>query len=119
MCSKILAFRCLFFYFLTDFYACFLVFNFSTPYKRVHSDGVTNKTEKGYTHSWTIGQVDTSINLWRSYANYAPWYILAGVGGVLFVVIGAIVIAIINNKKKKQGMKALKKIANFQNNDKK
>jgi len=32
MCSKILAFRCLFFYFLTDFYACFGVFNFSTEF---------------------------------------------------------------------------------------
>ena len=92
-----------------------LMFNFTTPYKRVHSDGTVTLTSNGYTHSWKLNNLNDKITLWRSYANYVPWYVLAGVIGILTFVIGAIVVAIVKNIKKKQGMKALKKINNLMN----
>lgn len=92
-----------------------LMFNFTTPYKRVHSDGTVTLTSNGYTHSWKLNSLGDNITIWRSYANYVPWYVLAGVIGILTFVIGAIVVAIVKNIKKKQGMKALKKINNLMN----
>ena len=92
-----------------------LMFSFSTPYKRVHSDGTTTLTSSGYTHTWTLSNLGENIKLWRNYANYVPWYVLAGALGVLIFVIGAIVIVIINKIKKAKGMRALNKINNFVN----
>lgn len=93
-----------------------LMFNFSTPYKRVHSNGSVKLTDKGYTHTWQLSSLDDTITIWRTYANYVPWYILAGVAGILIFGIGTIIIVIINNHKKRQGMKALNKINNLMNN---
>ncbi|MBQ9792974.1 MAG: hypothetical protein IJW32_04460 [Clostridia bacterium] len=87
-----------------------LVFNFSTPYKRVHSDGTVSQTKNGYTHSWTLGNIGSTVSVWRTYANSPAWYVIAGGVGILMVVIGFIVVKIINDSKKKKGMKALKQL---------
>lgn len=90
-----------------------LIFNFSTPYKRVHSDGTVSQTENGYTHTWTLGNIGSTVSVWRTYANSPAWYVIAGGIGILMVVIGFIVVKIVNDNKKKKGMKALKQIDQF------
>ncbi|MBQ3214253.1 MAG: hypothetical protein IJB10_04540 [Clostridia bacterium] len=87
-----------------------LGFSFSTPYKRVHSDGEVNQTQNGYTHTWTLGNIGSTVSVWRTYANSPAWYIIAGVTGILIVVIGFVVVSIVNNNKKRKGMKALKQL---------
>ena len=95
-----------------------LIFNFSTPYRRLHSDGTMTKTANGYTHTWTLGSIDSTVKMWRNYANYPFWYVFAGVVGITVLVVGLVVIGITNSKKKKIGMEALQKIHDIaQNND--
>ena len=96
-----------------------LMFDFSTPYKRIHSDGSVSITNKGYTHSWQLNNLGDKITIWRTYANYIPWYIVAGALGILIFVVGAIIIVIINKHKKRQGLKALNKINIFMNDNEK
>lgn len=92
-----------------------LVFNFSTPYKRVYSDGAFSQTQEGYTHTWQLDNVNSTIKLWRNYANYLPWYVVAGVAVVLGTIIAFVVVFIIQKAKQNKGMKALKKIAELEN----
>lgn len=87
-----------------------LGFSFSTPYKRVHSDGTVSQTKNGYTHSWTLGNIGSTVSVWRTYANSPAWYVIAGCVGILMVVIGFIVVKVVNDAKKKRGMKALKQL---------
>ncbi|MBQ3047886.1 MAG: hypothetical protein IJD48_02605 [Clostridia bacterium] len=97
-----------------------LYFNFSTPYRRVYSDGTLSRTGLGYTHSWQIENVNSSIKLWRHFANYLPWYVSAAVLVVVGTIIAFIVVYVVKKSKKAKGMKALQKIANLENkkNDK-
>lgn len=90
-----------------------LGFSFSTPYKRVHSDGNVTSTKNGYTHSWTLGGIDGKVSVWRTYANSPAWYVVAGSIGILMVIVGFVVIKIVNDHKKRKGMKALKQIENL------
>ena len=92
-----------------------LVFSFSTPYKRVYSDGAFSQTQEGYTHTWQLDNVNSTIKLWRNYANYLPWYVVAGVAVVLGTIIAFVVVFIIQKAKQNKGMKALKKIAELEN----
>lgn len=87
-----------------------LGFSFSTPYKRVHSDGTVSQTKNGYTHSWTLGNIGSTVSVWRTYANSPAWYVIAGCVGILMVAIGFIVVKVVNDAKKKRGMKALKQL---------
>ncbi|MBR1985213.1 MAG: hypothetical protein IKA31_05660, partial [Clostridia bacterium] len=87
--------------------------SFSTPYKRVHSDGNVTSTKNGYTHSWTLGGIDGKVSVWRTYANSPAWYVVAGSIGILMVIVGFVVIKIVNDHKKRKGMKALKQIENL------
>lgn len=91
-----------------------LIFNFSTPYKRVHSDGSVSIGGNGNTHTWQLSGVDATVKLWRNYANQTPWYIFAGGGTLLAVVVALIVLSIIKSIKKKRGLRALRKIADFE-----
>jgi len=93
-----------------------LFFKFSTPYKRVYSDGNFAQTERGYTHSWQLDNVNSTIKLWRNYANYLPWYVVAVGGVVVGTIIAFIVVWVIKKAKKAKGMKALQKIAGLENN---
>lgn len=87
-----------------------MVFNFSTPYRRMHSNGEISQTENGYTHTWKLNGVDSKITFWRTYANSPAWYITAVAAGLLVLVVGCIVVVIIKIKRKRQGMKALKQL---------
>ena len=92
-----------------------LAFSFSTPYKRVYSDGVFSQTHEGYTHTWQLDNVNSTIKLWRNYANYLPWYVLAGGAVIVGTVIAFVVVFIVQKAKRNKGMKALKKITDFEN----
>jgi len=97
------------------------VFSFTTPYKRVHSNGSCTHTEDGYTHTWTLNKTGDSCEVWRTFANQPMWYVLAGLLGIAIFALGALVIFVINARKKAIGMKALKKINDLnqkQNEDK-
>ena len=93
-------------------------FSFSTPYKRLHSSGEIDATGSGYTHTWALGSVNSKVQVWRNYANYAPWYALAIVISLVGLIVCFIVVKIVNNAKKKKGMKMLEKINNFQQDKK-
>lgn len=86
------------------------IFNFSTPYNRVHSNGTVTQTKNGYTHSWKIDNVDSSVVFYRISARPIMWYVLAIGIGVIVVVVGIVIGIVINKHKKKVGMQALKKI---------
>ena len=87
-----------------------LIFSFTTPYKRVHSNGVVTKTDKGFTHTWNLSNVDGKISVWRTKANSIAWYVVAAAAGVAVCVVGSVAIGIVKAKRKVQGMKALKKL---------
>ena len=94
------------------------MFSFSTPYKRVYSDGVFSQTHEGYTHTWQLENINSPIKLWRNYANQLPWYILAGGAVIIGTVIAFVVVWFIQKVKRNKGMKALKKITEFENQNK-
>lgn len=98
-----------------------LVFSFSTPYKRVYSDGVFSQTHDGYTHTWQLENVNSPVKLWRNYANHLPWYVLASGVVIVGTVIAFVVVFVVQKARRNKGMKALKKITDFenQNNNKK
>lgn len=87
-----------------------MIFNFTTPYNRVHSNGVITQTKGGYTHSWKLGDVNGSVIFYRLSARPIMWYALAIGISLLVIVFGLITGVIIKNHKKKVGLQALKKI---------
>ncbi len=87
-----------------------IMFNFSTPYSRVHSNGATTLTQNGYTHSWKLGDVDSSVVFYRISARPIMWYLLAVGISLVVIIVGLITGIIIKNKKKKIGLETLKKI---------
>lgn len=87
-----------------------LIFSFSTPYKRVHSNGQFSETDDGYTHTWTLASMSSEVKFWRTYANQVAWYVIGASAGVVVLIVGAVVILAIKNKKKRQGLKALKQL---------
>lgn len=87
-----------------------LIFSFTTPYKRLHSNGTFTETEKGYTHTFNLSNMSSTVTFWRTYANYSAWYITAAIIGILVLIVGFVSVKIILNIKKKQGLKALKKL---------
>lgn len=87
-----------------------LVFSFTTPYKRLHSNGSFSETDKGYTHTFTLNNMHSTVTFWRTYANYPAWYITAAIIGFLVLIVGFIIVKTILNIKKKKGLKALKKL---------
>ena len=91
-----------------------LVFGFTTPYKRVYSDGAFSQTSEGYTHIWQLDNVNSTIKLWRNYANYLPWYVLAGGVVIIGTLIAFVTVFIVQKAKKNKGMKALKKISKLE-----
>ena len=91
------------------------VFNFTTPYKRLHSSGSTQISSSGYTHTWNLGSVSSKVEVWRNYANYTPWYTFAAVVSIVGLVVSFVVLKIINKTKRKKGLEILEKINDFQN----
>lgn len=93
------------------------VFNFVTPFSRLHSNSNLLVENSGYHHIWALGSdINAEVTLWRNYSNYTLWYIISLSAGILVLAVGFLVIAIIKNTKKKNGMDNLKKIDEFINN---
>ena len=92
-----------------------LFFDFSTPYSRLHSNGNVVMTDNGYTHYFTLENINSSVIFYRNYANYTAWYVLAAGIGIAIVVVGFVVIKIVKSRKKKKGLEVLKKINDFEN----
>ena len=87
------------------------VYNFITPYSRVHSDGIKTNTEEGIVHTWDLGNdINGVIKLWRTSANQVAWYVLGIVLGTIIIVIGLIIILPKNKKKKETGIELLQKV---------
>ena len=87
-----------------------MIFNFSTPYNRVHSNGKVTATRYGYTHSWKLNGVDSSVTFFRVSARPIVWYSLAIGISLAVVFVGIIIAVVLKNHKKKVGLEALKKI---------
>ncbi len=92
-----------------------IIFNFTTPYDRVHSNGNIAQNGNSYTHSWVLGGVDSTITFYRNMARPIWWYVIGIAVGFLIIIIGLIIATIIKNHKKKVGMDALKKIDELAN----
>lgn len=92
------------------------VYNFITPYSRVHSDGEISDTEDGIMHTWNLnGNIMGEIKLWRTSANQVSWYVLGILVGLIIIGVGVLVIVIQNRKKKKDGLELLKKVDDLVN----
>ncbi len=92
------------------------VYNFITPYSRVHSDGEISDTEDGIMHTWNLnGNIMGEIKLWRTSANQVSWYVLGILVGLIIIGVGVIIIVIQNRKKKKDGLELLKKVDDLVN----
>ena len=89
-------------------------FGFSTPYKRLHSNGEISLTSDGYTHSWKFESLDdSSILIYRKYAKPVFWYLTSFILGIAIVVVGFLIVGISRSVKKRKGMKYLNKIASL------
>ena len=94
-----------------------LVFEFITPYSRLHSDGDIVDTDDGLVHTWNLGSdIMGEIKLWRTSANQVTYYVLGILLGLLIIGIGVIVMVIQNKKKKKEGIELLKKVDDLVSN---
>jgi hypothetical protein len=67
-----------------------LIFQFITPFRRIHSDGQVVQVGQYYHHVWNITDPNTVINIWRTIANPLAWYIL----GLSLVLTGLLVVGI-------------------------
>lgn len=92
-----------------------LYFNFSTPYRRLHSDGTITMSSYSYTHSWELTSVNDEVSVWRNYAKPGFWYIIGLLATILGFVVALAVIILTKNKKKKIGLEALVKITQLTN----
>lgn len=84
-----------------------LIFSFTTPYSRLHSNGSVKKSAGKYIHSWIIPIDNTSqeIVFWRTQANTVTWYSLAigvSVGAVILAISGYLIYVGINKQLKKK-----------------
>lgn len=87
------------------------IFNFVTPFSRMHSNSTVLMEDSGYHHTWTLGSdINAEITLWRNYTNYTPWYALSLGAGLLVVTGGFLTIFIIRKTKQKKEAKRLKQI---------
>ena len=83
-------------------------FGFSTPYKRLHTDGTKNDAG---VYVWSFGNsISGTIKLWRNTANQAMWYVVCLSCGMLVFVVGGVTCAVVKRKKTKKGMAALANI---------
>ena len=89
------------------------MFNFSTPYKRLHTDG-TQKADG--TYEWQLGSnISGRIRMWRISANQSAWYLFALLAGIIVLCIGGGVCAVVKYVRTQKGMTALKNIQSLEN----
>ena len=90
-----------------------LIFKFTSPYQRLHSNGQIEQTEKGFTHTWSLGSVNEKVTFTRIYADHTMWYVTAAGAGVVCILIGLIVAVFMHKHNKKVGLQVLKQIDDF------
>ncbi len=80
-----------------------LIFNFISPYKRLHSnaDSITKSNGK-YVHSWNIdpNKIDEEVVFFRTSANTGVWYLIALGLAIIFVLLGTVLYLFIKILKK-------------------
>ena len=92
-------------------------FTFISDYDRLHSSGQKYETNIGLAHTWDLkNDVNGQIVVWRNYANYYAWYLLALIVAILIVGICLSIYFINKKRKKKKTLELLKKIDDFVNN---
>jgi hypothetical protein len=92
------------------------VYQFVTPFSRVHSNGTESTTDDGYVHTWTLGaDINAEVIVWRNYSNSTLWYVLSLGAGLVVVGVGFLVIMLLKKRKNKNAVEALKKIDEFEN----
>lgn len=90
-----------------------LMFNFSTPYRRLHTDGT--QKEDG-TYEWQLGSnISGNIKMWRFIANQTMWYLFALLAGIVVLCVGGIICAVVKYTRTQKGMNALKNIQSLEN----
>lgn len=90
-----------------------LIFSFTSPYNRLHSNGEFKVTDKGFTHTWTLSSLNDKITFTRIYSNQTMWYVVAGASGIVALILSCIVAIFINRHNKKVGLQVLKQIDDF------
>lgn len=92
-----------------------LMFNFSTPYRRLHTDGT--QKEDG-TYEWQLGSnISGKIKMWRFTANQTMWYLFALLAGIVVLCVGGIICAVVKYTRTQKGMNALKNIQSLESAD--
>ncbi len=92
-----------------------LMFNFSTPYRRLHTDGT--QKEDG-TYEWQLGSnISGNIKMWRFIANQTMWYLFALLAGIVVLCVGGIICAVVKYTRTQKGMNALKNIQSLESAD--
>ncbi|NCB48177.1 MAG: hypothetical protein EOM55_00900 [Clostridia bacterium] len=87
------------------------IFNFVTPFSRLHSNSTVLVENSGYHHTWTLGSdINAEITLWRNYTNYTPWYALSLLAGFLVVTFGFLTIYLLRKMRHKKEKEELKNI---------
>jgi len=90
------------------------VFKFTTPYKRVWSDGTLTLADGKYVHSWSFGSnISSQVNVSRKYANYVAWYVVGMAIGIVIVGFGCLGVFVSRKTRRKKGLEAMKKIDDF------
>lgn len=76
------------------------IFQFFTPFSRLHSSGTTQSVQNGIVHTWSLGNnILGEVLLWRNYSNHTLWYIIALCAGILTVSIGFLTTHFIQKQK--------------------
>ncbi len=77
------------------------IFQFFTPFARLHSNGTTQSVQNGVVHSWSLGSdILGEVLLWRNYSNHTLWYVIAIGAGVFTLTIGFLIIHFTKKAKK-------------------
>ena len=93
-----------------------LIFSFSTPYHRVHSDGQVSLYNGYYKHSWNIENLTDTTSIWRNSANYVTWYLVALAISLMFIIVGlfgcGVIKSFFQKDKKEDEAKVERKVKN-------
>ena len=94
------------------------VFKFSTPYKRVSSNGQVANENGYYVHTWNFGNDSGGVvTLTRRIANYTSWYAFGAILGLAVVSVGLLAVQITNKTRKNKAKKQVMSITEFMSVD--
>ncbi len=90
------------------------LFDFVTPFSRLHSNATQYQDGANYHHIFDLGSnINAEVIIWRTYSNYAPWYVVALCLGLLLVGATFLVLFINKKVKTKKSLETLNKIDVF------